>query len=194
MKQRVVLVHGWEGSPDGGWFLWLSDELRTREIDVIAPALPDADMPRIDKWIPALARAVGKPDPHTYFVGHSMGCQAIARYLASLPEGTQTGGAIFVAGFFKRLTGIEDEAEVEEVVREWLTTPLDLAKVRRHLRKSVAIFSDNDPYVPLDNTEDFARQLGSTIAIEHAMGHFTQMKDGVKVLPAALRSLVRIME
>ena len=34
------------------------------------------------------------------------------------------------------------------------------------------IFSDNDPYVPLDNQDDFKIRLGSKIIIDHNKGHF----------------------
>lgn len=88
-----------------------------------------------------------------------MGCQTIARYLETLPEGVKAGGAVFVAGFFKRLTNLEDDDIVRDVAREWLTEPLDLKKVKTHLSNSVAIFSDDDPYVPLDNQDDYRENL-----------------------------------
>ena len=84
-----------------GWFPWLKRELEERGFQVFIPHLPDSDKPRIEKWIPALADAVGTADANTYFVGHSMGCQAIARYVETLDQ--KIGGAVFVAGFFKRL-------------------------------------------------------------------------------------------
>ena len=42
--------------------------------------------PRIQKWVSKLAQTVGDADKQTYFVGHSMGCQTIVRYLEKLPE------------------------------------------------------------------------------------------------------------
>ncbi len=194
MKKRVVFVHGWEGTPTGGWLLWLSKELRSRGFEVIGPQLPDADEPKIEKWVPVLADAVGVPDEQTYFVGHSMGCQTIARYLESLPEKTRVGGAVFVAGFFKRLTGIENEEGAEEIGRHWLGAPIDLKKVRARMERSIAVFSDNDPYVPLDNQDDFRDKLGSKVVIEKNMGHFTQGDGGVLELPVVLSSLLQIAE
>src|SRR3972149_1809387 len=98
MKKRVFIAHGWEGTPESGWFPWLKQELETRGFDVFVPQLPDTNHPRREKWVPALAEVVGVPDEQTYLIGHSMGCQTIARYLESLPEGVRVGGAIFVAG------------------------------------------------------------------------------------------------
>lgn len=143
--------------------------------------------------MPKLAEVVGTADENTYFVGHSMGCQTIARYIETLPEGVKVGGAVFVAGFFKRLSGLEDDSDVRETDKHWLGTPLDLEKVKSHLPKSVAIFSDNDPYVPLDNQDDFRDKLGSEIIVEKNMGHFSG-SNGITELPVVLNSILKIAQ
>lgn len=194
MPKRVFIVHGWDGYPSEGWFPWLKKELEAHGFKVIVPQLPEPERPRIQKWVPALAAAVGVSDEQTYFVGHSMGCQTIARYLEMLPNGTQVGGAVFVGGYFKRLTGLENDTEVQAVDREWLGTPIDLMKVRSHLSKSIAIFSDDDPWVPLDNQDDFRNKLGSEIMVEHAKGHFSGKRDKAFQLPIARDALLRIAQ
>lgn len=189
--KRVFIVHGWDGHPQEGWFPWLKKELEQKGFEIHVPQLPEAENPRIYNWVPALAKAVGTPNRETYFVGHSMGCQTIARYLESLSEDTKVGGAVFVAGFFKRLTGLEDEPDVQETDRHWLTAPVDFKKVRSHLGRSVAIFSDNDPWVPLDNQNDFRDKLKSKIIVEHNMGHFSG-SNKVFELPVALSAVLEI--
>ncbi|MBI4837071.1 MAG: serine hydrolase family protein [Candidatus Portnoybacteria bacterium] len=189
-QRRVIIVHGWDNYPEDGWFPWLKKELEARGFEVIVPRLPDTKTPRIQNWMPALADAIGEIDEQTYLVGHSMGCQTIARYLESLPEGKRAGGAVFVAGFFKRLTGLEDEEEVRETSKHWLETLVDLNKARKHLKDSIAIFSDNDPYVPLDNQDDFKNLLGSKIIIEHEKGHFSGALNDCFELPIVLDSLL----
>lgn len=191
MKKRVFIVHGWDGYPEEGWFPWLKKELEEKGFEVFVPQLPEAHKPKIENWVPHLSEVVGKADENTYFVGHSMGCQTIARYLETLPENVNVGGAVFVAGFFKRLTGLEDDPDVQEVDNQWLGTPIDFEKVKSHLPKSVAIFSDDDPWVPLDNQDDFRDKLGSEIVIEKNMGHFSG-SNGVTKLPAALDSLLSL--
>lgn len=99
--KRVYIIHGWDGYPEEGWFPWLKSELDKKDYKVFVPQLPDPGNPRIHNWVPALAKLVENPDKETYFVGHSMGCQAIARYLETLSKNTKVGGAVFVAGFFK---------------------------------------------------------------------------------------------
>ncbi|MFH1315474.1 MAG: alpha/beta hydrolase [Candidatus Uhrbacteria bacterium] len=194
MPNKVIIIHGWDGFPEEGWFPWLKNELESRGHEVIVPVMPNANEPRINKWIPAITEAVGQTDENTYFVGHSIGVQAIARFLQGLPEETQIGGAVFVAGYFKHLTNIEDDPIEKSVVKEWLETPTDLNAVKEHMKQSVAIFSESDPFVPLDNQYDFKDKLGSEIIILQGPGHFSGPSDNCMELPEVLDSLLRIMD
>jgi len=201
MKKRIFLIYGWDGYPEENWFPWLKRELEARSFsaqdgpasgwEVFVPKLSDSSNPRINIWIPEIAKAVGTPDENTFFVGHSMGCQAICRFLESLPEGMRIGGAVFVAGFFKRLTGIEDIEDQKATEKHWLSAPIDFTKVKSRLQKSIAIFSDNDPFVPLDNQGDFRDKLGSKIIVEHQAGHF-RTSDGVVEPTVILESVLNL--
>ena len=196
MSKRVFIVHGWDGNPEEGWFPWLKKELEAKGFQVFVPQLPEPEVPKINKWVPALAQAVGQADGETYFIGHSMGCQAIIRYLDTLPEGSKVGGAVFVAGFAKRLTNLgiedgEDEKVNNAIAAPWLETLIDWPKVKTILPKSIAIFSDNDPFVPLDNQDDFKEKLNSQIIVEHQKGHLSG-ENGIFELPTVLNSLLTL--
>lgn len=186
--KKAYIIHGWDGYPDEGWFPWLKIELERIGFSVNIPRLPRPEEPRIKNWVPFVQNLITEPDEDTFLIGHSMGCQTIIRYLESLPENVTIGGAVFVAGFLKRLTNIEDEDIVRDVVNEWLTSPLDLTKVKPHIKKSVAIFSDDDQFVPLDSQEEFRDELGSEIIIESGRGHFSG-PTGIISLPSALEAI-----
>jgi predicted alpha/beta hydrolase family esterase len=191
MSKRVFIIHGWDGYPGEGWFPWLKKELESSGFEVSVPQMPKSEEPRINNWVPAMAEIVGDPDNQTYFIGHSIGCQAISRYLEKLPEGLIVGGVVFVAGFFKRLSHLESDSLTKDISREWLSSPIDLNLVRRHVNKSVAIFSDDDPFVPLDNKEDFTNKLDSKIIIEKGKQHFSG-STGILALPSVLKSILEI--
>lgn len=187
--RRVFIVHGWDGSPKSDFIPWLKKELEAKGFEVHSPAMPNPEEPKIETWVPILAQAVGIVDENTFFVGHSVACQTILRFLESLPENKKVGGAVFVAGFFN-LTNLEDK-ETEEIARPWIETPIDFEKVKSVLNKSIAIFSDNDPFVSLNNKDQFANKLGSKIIIEHNMSHFNE-GAGITQLPSALNALLEI--
>jgi len=190
--KKVCIVHGWNGYPEEGWIPWLRDELLERGFQVVVPQLPNPDVPRIFNWVPKLAETVNQIDEQTYFIGQSLGCQAIVRHLESFSGKAVAGGAVFVAGYFKRLRGLEEDAEVQKTHRHWLGTPVDLEKVRLVLPKSVAIFSDDDPWVPLDNQDDFKEKLNSKIIVESGRGHFRSKYDHIFQVPSVLGAFLEI--
>ena len=195
LMKRVFLIHGFEGRPNNHWFPWLALELKANGFEVSAPHMPPgtqmhADnergytrMPRVKEWLEFLKEYAGKPDKDAYFVGHSLGCITIARYLAELPPKVKVGGAVFVAGFSGRLNIPE--------IREFYELPFDAEKTKQHCDKSVMIFSDNDSYVPMEKSLEMARQFGAKTILERGKGHFTT-KDGVTALPSALSALLKM--
>ena len=191
-KKRVVIAHGWLAGPTYAWFPWLKQKLEERGFEVIIPELPDAKYPKLEKWLPALAEAVGVADGETYFVGHSMGCQAILRYMETLPVGVQVGGVVFVGGVYDNILGLRDGIPAREFYASWFSRPLDIPTIVSHMPKSVAIFSDNDKFVPLDNQNGYRDHLGSEIFIEHDKGHFTKLIDGVDEVPYVLEQVLKL--
>lgn len=227
MKRRVFLIHGWEGGPDNHWFPWLHMELVARGWEVNAPQMPHAGKPRVLEWTGFLKEYVGRPDKDTYFVGHSLGCITIARYLAGLSSKVKVGGCVFVAGFSgfarersERLqnpnpaptpgrarvriappasgearTRITSGAGVERPfytipeIREFYALPFDAEVAKKHCEKFVMIFSDNDPYVPVAKSLEFAKQIGAKTILERGKKHFTAA-DGVTALPSVLSALL----
>ncbi len=178
---RVFLVHGWDGRADNHWFPWLKWELIAHGFEVSAPQMPSADEPKVKEWLDFLRDYVGKPDRDTYFVGHSLGCITIARYLEKLSPKQKVGGCVFVAGFSGRLNIPE--------IREFYEAPFDPEQAKKHCDTFTMIFSDNDPYVPVEKSLEFAKQLGAKTILERGKGHFS---DGMVSLPSVLQALLKM--
>lgn len=190
---RVILVHGWSGGPHKEWFPWLANELKSKiqKIIVVTPPMPHTDSPTIEKWVPFLEKVVGKPDKNLFFIGHSIGCQTILRYLERLPKNIKIGGAIFVGGWLT-LKNLKTEEE-KKVAIPWLNTPLDFVKIKSHLDRCVVFLSDNDYYVPLNNKKLFEENLGAKVIVEYNKGHFSK-KGGVTEVPEAVEELIKIIK
>ncbi|MBI2600584.1 alpha/beta hydrolase [Candidatus Daviesbacteria bacterium] len=183
MNKRVIFIHRWDGIPDSDWYPFLKKELSKRGYEALILRMPETDYPKIENWVPKLKEATGEINENTILIGHSMGSQTIMRFLETLPEGQKVGRVIFVAGFIT-LMGLTEEEKV--VAKPWLETPIDLKKVKSKADSFVAIFSDNDPFVPLEeNKRVFEENLGAKVMVQHSMGHFTQ-NDGVTELPVLL--------
>jgi uncharacterized protein len=184
--KRVFIIHGWGGFGGEGWQAWLKDELEKKDFEVIAPDMPDTENPKIEAWVSFLAELVGKCDKDSFFVGHSIGCQTILRYLESLPDKEKAGGAIFVAGWLNLKLSEEEE---EEVAAPWLESPINLEKVKAKTKKFFAVFSSNDPYVPVEDEKIFKEKLGAETLILENKGHFTG-EDGINELPIVLEKFL----
>ena len=169
--KKIILVHGWGGSPKDNWFPWLKKELKKKGFQVKALIMPNTDEPKIAKWVPFLKKHVLKLDKNTYFVGHSIGCQTIMRYLEKSKG--KINGMVFVAPWFT-LKNLEPEEK--PLAKPWLDTPINYKSVLKHTNKVFAIFSDNDPVVPVDNIKLFRNKLGAKIIIEKKKGHFEGKK------------------
>ncbi len=170
--KRAIIIHGWGGSPKGGWIPWLKKELESHGFQVITPQMPHTDFPTIAEWVPYLTKIVGEPDKETYLIGHSIGCQTILRYLESIDE--KIGGAVFVAGW---LTLSElDTPEEKEIAKLWVEIPIDFEKIKPK-SKFISIFSDDDPYVPEENWTKF-EDLGDVI-IEDGLGHIEGVTSSI---------------
>jgi uncharacterized protein len=186
--KRVFIIHGWGGFGGEGWQFWLKDELEKKGFEAYTPDMPDTENPKIEAWIPYLAQLVGKCDVDTFFVGHSIGCQTILRYLAELPAAEKAGGVIFVAGWFN-LKGLSFEEE--EIAMPWLRLPIDAEKLKSKAKKFFAVFSDDDPVVPLDDEKLFKEKLGAETIIFKNFRHLSG-EDGIIELPIVLEKILEM--
>lgn len=178
MKKRVFIIHGWDGNPNEAWLGWLRDELKKKGFEVFAPQMPNADKPEIKEWVAFLSELVGEPNEQDFFIGHSIGCQAIMRYLEKIyPK--RIKGAIFVAGWFN-LTNLEDQ-ESEEIAKPWIETSIDFEKIRNAAYNFTVFLSDTDEWVPLSDKEIFEKRIGAKVIIQKNKGHFTENDDAGKI-------------
>lgn len=145
--------------------------------------MPNTMHPKMEEWVSHIQKTVGKPDKDCYFVGHSLGCIAILRYLETLGQGKQIGGSILVAGFSSSLGYKEHKTFFDQ--------PVDWEKIKSKCKKFVAIHSDNDPFVPIVHGQIFKKELGAKLVIQHNMKHFTE-KDGFTQLPVLLENVIEI--
>ncbi|MEK7653470.1 MAG: alpha/beta fold hydrolase [Patescibacteria group bacterium] len=179
--KKVVIIHGWGADPNSDWFPWLKGKLEERGFSVFVPAMPNTDNPKIKEWVDFLKDNLSPLDEDTYLIGHSIGCQTIMRYLGSFEE-AKVVGIILVAPWFSLMNLEEGE---EEIAKPWLETPIDFEKVKRATENIIALFSDNDSVVPIDNEKKIKEVLGAKTIIYKNKGHFNA-EDGVKELPEIL--------
>lgn len=188
MKKRVFIIHGWEGFPEEAWFPWAKEELQKIGFDVVVPRMPHAEAPEMDRWVTFMHGVVGACDGDTYFIGHSIGCQTILRYLGTLADGTRAGGAVLVAGWVSLTSMAVRTPEEQLIARPWLERSIPYEKILTHTKNFAGIFSDNDPYVPPDNQLTYCEKLGADCIMVPGRGHFNE-ESNTRELPEAVFAL-----
>jgi predicted alpha/beta hydrolase family esterase len=173
--KKIYVIHGWDATPDSNWYPWLKGELEESfDLKVEVPQMPNTEVPVIAEWVGHLKNVVSSPNEDTYFVGHSLGCQTILRYLETL-DNVKVGGVLLVAGCFD-IKNLENE-EIEKIAEPWIKTPIDFEKVKNSIGKLKVILSNNDPFVDLEeNAEIFKNKLNAGVFVEKEAGHFTGSK------------------
>ena len=177
---RVFLIHGFGGHPSGGWKPWAKGALEAQGFEVISPLMPATNHPRAEAWVAEIERLVGKPRPDDSFIGHSLGCIAIVRYLESLPPGERVKRCVFVAGFYEELGPEYDE------LKSFVDHPVAWERVKAACAEFAVLHSDDDDSVPVRQGRDLADRLGVPLELHTGYGHFSG-GDGVTELPLVLR-------
>jgi predicted alpha/beta hydrolase family esterase len=176
--QRVVIVHGYEASPDANWFPWLQDALEAEGIAVTVVPLPGPDDPDKAAWENAVSAALRVPDAATIVVAHSLGVVTALRVLAALPEPWELAGLVLVAGFTEPLEALPE-------LNGFLAADVDVERVATSIGERSVLRSDTDPFVPPEASDDLARRLDARLQVHPGAGHFMS-DDGVSRLPALL--------
>ncbi len=190
MQKRAFLIHGWGGSPNEGWRPWLKDELEKRGFEVFAPSMPDTDSPKLTAWLDKLKETVGVSDNQCFFVGHSLGCITILRYLEKLAQEQKIGGAVLVAGFTDKGLTLGEDENINDI-GTFFEVGVDFEKIKKRRNKFIAIHSDNDPYVPLRFGDILKEKLGAELIVKHDMSHFSG-DDNINELPCVLEAVLKI--
>lgn len=184
MKQ-VIIIHGWGGNPNINWFPWLKFELEKSGVEVSALSMPNSENPIQEEWVNYIDQNVSNPDKNIVFVGHSLGCIAILRYLENLSEETKIAGIVLVSGFAEPIGYAEPDSFCE--------TPVNFKKIKSIISsKSFVIHSDNDAYISNEIGSNLQKNLGSEFIVIHNGGHLTG-DDGFREFPLVLSSINKLL-
>lgn len=185
--KHVIIVHGFKGKPDTNWKPWLKAELEELGIQVVVPEMPNTMAPTADEWQNKLDQCIGSPTKDIFLIGHSLGCITILRYLEKLDKDQKIGGCIFVAGFGTRFPEYNGGHDT------FFDHDLDWSKIKQHCNNFVAIHSDDDRNVGLDQLELFKEELNAKAILMQDMGHFGS-NDGVYEIPIVKSEIVNLIQ
>lgn len=174
--KKIYLVHCWDGTSSDGWYPWLEEKINDQNVKLIKFDMPNTANPKIDEWVDYLNSIVDLLNEETYFIGHSIGCQTILRYLET-KEITKIGGILLVAPWLDLLPEAIEDEDSYNTAQPWINTPLDFEKIKHFTDNISCIFSDNDYFVSLEQEKEFRNKLNANTIIVNNKGHISQDDD-----------------
>ena len=181
--KKAFMIHGFEGSPNGGWRPWLMGELEKDDIYSCALSMPTPDDPKLDEWVDEIQIHVDRnKNDEIYLVGHSLGVPAILRFLET--SSTKVKGVVLVSGPLHTTDN--------EKVNRFFLTPFDFNAIKSNSEKFLVIHGDNDTRVPLSDAVEFQKIFGCELIVIKNGGHLNGSSGWTK-LPELLEGLQKMM-
>jgi len=165
---NVFIIHGSYGNPDENWFPWLKKELELLGHKVFVPKFPTPENQSLNSWKEAFKVYEEFLNKDSIVVGHSLGPAFLLNILEDRNEPIRA--AFFVAGFVSDL----GNESFDEINRTFVDRNFDWQKIRRNCGKFFVFYSDNDPYVSKEISEDLAQKLGVEPELIKNAGHFNE--------------------
>ncbi len=183
---RAIIIHGWGADSTSDWIPWLKQKLEEVGVAASAPDMPNTDKPEMASWVGQIASIVQEPSEDAILIGHSIGCQAIVRYLSSLPPAKSVKCVFLVAPWTKLASLGPGEGDA---AKPWMETPIDWKAAKSHSGSFTVFYSDDDAYVPSENAVEFGNNLGAKLILDPKRGHFSD-DDDVTQLPELLKEIL----
>jgi leucyl-tRNA synthetase len=180
---RVILLHGKGGSPDGDFLRWAKGELEKSGYTVDIPALPNTNEPDDIEQAEYIKKNC-VIDENTILAGHSAGGLAAMRLL----ETTKAGRLLLIATPFSE--NFLDGKKRQTVARS-LARGYDFEKIRSNVKGVIALYDTSDPVIPISDGEMYAQKFGGyLIKIKAVDGHFNAAKEPDVLM--AIRPTIRV--
>ncbi|MCP6720423.1 MAG: alpha/beta hydrolase [Patescibacteria group bacterium] len=178
---KIVLMHGKDTDPSKKWYPWFAEEVKKRNMEILAPELPKPEDPEIGEWLAELDKT--RPDEDTILVGHSRGGVAILRWLEKLPEGKRVRKVILIG----TNSGSSEKINRTENNKGFFSEEgYDFEKIKSHCDDFVVFHSRDDQWVPFEAGEENAKGLGAKFLKFEDRGHFGR---GVHEIPELIKEI-----
>lgn len=183
--EKVFIIHGFEGTPNGCWRPWLMAELEKQDVYACSLAMPTPNEPICNEWVQEIARHVElNKNEQIYLVGHSLGVPAILRYLEST-EAKNIHGVVLVSG--------PSENNGYEKLDSFFDKTFNFENAKMKCKNFAIIHGDNDTLVPLSNAQLLAKELNGELILVKNGGHLNG-SSGWTALPECLTALNKMMQ
>lgn len=181
--KKVFLIHGFGGTPNGGWRPWLMGELAQNGVYACALTMPNPKNPVPAAWVDEIRRHVeSSARDEIYLVGHSLGVPAILRFIES-SKAKNIRGMVLVAGPAFKTN--------KSKVSHFLNQTFKFEYILKNVRHITIIHGEDDRSVSVEQGEFLAKELQARFIRIKKGGHLNG-SSGWHTLPQCLHELERM--
>jgi predicted alpha/beta hydrolase family esterase len=173
----ILIIPGLYNSGPGHWQQRWAEKMRTAAIVDQA----DFDDPDPEDWVDTIVKAVELAERPVVLVAHSLGCIAVAKAAAKLPEGKVKGAFLVCPPDISREAALQQVKDFAPVPRDPLPFP------------SLLVASSTDGYCALETAADLAGAWGSEFHNAGEAGHIN-VESGHGPWPEGLLMFTRLMQ
>jgi hypothetical protein len=166
---RIILVHGFNASPEMNFHPWLAAQLRAKGYEVVAPTLPlksgeELDMPTI---IEEMKRQVGFLASDDILLGHSLGAFIILQYMEAVEMTESPRAVVMVAAPYK---------VAKPELRRLFLVDLDADVAIWKAKEFYVVHAKDDTLVPVEHGRKLAAFLKAKFIETETGGHFMDVE------------------
>jgi len=153
MKNKILMLHGWNASSQTGWFPAAKEKLEKMGYQVFVPDFPGNYYPKKEEWVNVIKNYI--KDENWIVITHSLGGVALLRFLEEVH--VPISRAILTATPF-------DEMKFEPI-NSFFENELNWDIIKKNLGKIDFIYGDEDQIVPLDHGKKYAHKLNAPLYV-----------------------------
>ncbi|MBI5037358.1 MAG: leucine--tRNA ligase [Candidatus Kerfeldbacteria bacterium] len=181
--KRVIILHGYQGSPDTGFKVWLRAELEKHGTRVDAPQLSIEEMPSLEENLKIVKSL--KPDSDTVILGHSLGCVLALEAVQQL--GLKLAGLVLLA---PPHVPAQPNVTYPAGVSQYSDYDYDVKKINRQVPRITVIGDTHDDLVAPAEPKALAELLGAHLIMEQApRPHYANRELGSFAVPTVLAAI-----
>jgi predicted alpha/beta hydrolase family esterase len=182
--QRVVIVHGWDGSSAIHWQSWLARKCeRVLKVETHYPKLPEKHHPVLSAWLEALDRILPVINETTALVGHSMGSIVALQLL--LHRRPKVSMLLLVAPSSESRVAASDTARFLLPFYDGLG---NIGELKVDIKEAHVWASGNDNWIDPTEAQCLSTRLGAEFHFVSGAGHFN-VASGHHTFPDVLALL-----
>ena len=162
---RIILVHGFNASPEMNFHPWLAGALRDLGHEVITPTLPLKSNEPFDRAAinQIMVSHVGVIRNNDIFLGHSLGGLLILQFLEATEMKETPRGIVLVGSPWK---------VAKPELRSLFMADLDSDVLMWKAREFVVVHSKDDKLVPYEHGKKLSEALRARLVTSEADDHF----------------------